>query len=79
MATGAMGAVVNELQKIIFKWALKINRVVLLTQSPRSCVVNSEGPGVLLLSSWYLTSSGFSDCLQIALQILFEIPTGQSL
>lgn len=45
MATGAMGAVVNEQQRIIFKWALKINCVVLLTQSPRCCMVNSERPG----------------------------------
>lgn len=45
MATGAVGAVVNEQQRIIFKWALKINCVVLLTQSPRCCMVNSEGPG----------------------------------
>lgn len=40
-----MGAVMNEQQRIIFKWALKINCVVLLTQSPRCCMVNSEEPG----------------------------------
>lgn len=40
MATGAMQAVVNEQQKIIFKGALKINCAVLLTQSPNCCMVN---------------------------------------
>lgn len=44
MATGAMRPVANEQQNIIFKWALKINCVVLLTlslsKSPKSCMVN---------------------------------------
>lgn len=44
MATVAMWAVVNEQQKIIFKWALKINCVMLLTQSPKYCMVNSRRP-----------------------------------
>lgn len=40
MATGAMRAAANGQQKIIFKSVLKINCVVLLTQSPQLCMVN---------------------------------------
>lgn len=42
MATGAMRAVANEQQKIIFKGALKINCAVPLTQSPNCCMVKFQ-------------------------------------
>lgn len=61
----ATGAVANE-QQIIFKWALKINCVVPLTQSPQSCMVNFQHLHFTAVQLVFDEQWEFFDGLQIA-------------
>lgn len=72
MATGAMRAVANEQQRIIFKGPLKINCAVPLTQSPNCCMVKSHRLHFTAVQLPFDEHCFFFDGLQIALQLLFE-------
>lgn len=73
----AVRAVANE-QQIIFKWALKINCVVLLTQSPKSCMVNFQHLHFTAVQLVFDEQWEFLMDSKLQMQMLFEISKASS-